>query len=163
MNSCLSLIPILILGASALPAQTAPPPSSQDLNIRAYIELLRSDVKKAKSDIMGQMMQLDEGQAAKFDPIYKEFEGELSKTGDEILALVKKYAGNYGNMTGPVADQLATRLLAIDQQRLDLKKKYYAKIKGALSSIIAARFLQVENQLEKLIDLQIASELPVIN
>jgi hypothetical protein len=163
MKEPLLLISVLSLAAPGVWAQSVPPPSSQDLNIQAYIQLLRSDVKKARSEIMGEMMQLDAPQAARFDPIYKEFEGEYAKIGDEVLALVKKYAANYGSMTGPVADQLANRLLTIEQQRVDLKKRYYARIKGALDPIIAARFLQIENQLEKLMDLQIASELPVIN
>jgi hypothetical protein len=52
-------------------------------------------------------------------------------------------------------------LLTIEQQWTDLKRKYYRRVKDALDALIAARFLQVENQLERLIDLQIAAELPV--
>jgi hypothetical protein len=65
-------------------------------------------------------------------------------------------------MTNEVADQLATKLLDIELQRNSLKRTYYGKLKSALDAITAARFLQVENQLEKLIDLEIAAELPVI-
>ncbi len=137
--------------------------SGQDLNIREYIELLRTDVKKQKVQIMGGVMQLDATQAAVFWPIYKEYEAENSKIGDQILGLVKNYAANYGAMTPAVADGLATKLLDIEQQRNVLKRTYYGKFKTALDAITAARFLQVENQLEKLIDLQIAAQLPVIN
>ena len=42
--------------------------------VRAYIELLRSDIKGNRAQIMGMVMQLDAGDAAKFWPIYKEFE-----------------------------------------------------------------------------------------
>jgi len=136
--------------------------SDHELNIQAYIQLLRADVRKSKSQIVGQVMQFDADQAASFWPIYREFEASLTKIGDRTLDLVKKYTDNYDQMTGDVADQLATELLAIEQQRGDLKKQYYQKFKEALDSITAARFLQVENQLERLIDLQIASELPVI-
>ena len=40
--------------------------------------------------------------------------------------------------------------------------KYYGRMKDALGGISAARFLQIENQLLMLIDLQVASSLPVI-
>lgn len=136
--------------------------SSQELNIQAYIQLLRSDVRKSKSQIIGQVMQFDAGQAAAFWPIYRQFEAELAKIGDRTASLVKKYSDNYNQMTNPVADELATELLAIEQQRNDLKKRYYQKFKQALDPITAARFLQVENQLERVVDLQIASQLPVI-
>jgi hypothetical protein len=136
--------------------------SDRDLNIRAYIELLRGDVKKAKSQVMAEVMQLDADQAAKFWPVYKEFEGELARIGDQVVTLVHDYAANYENLTAPVADQLATKILGIEQQRNELKRKYYLKMKAGLDAITAARFLQVENQLERLVDLQIAAELPVM-
>jgi len=135
--------------------------SDQDLNIRAYIELLRTDVRKQKALVMGGVMQLDADQASAFWPIYKEFETEFSSIGDQILSLVKDYAANYDNLTATVADQLANKLLIIEQQRTELKRKYYSRFKDALDAVTAVRFLQVENQLERLIDLQIAAELPV--
>jgi hypothetical protein len=136
--------------------------SNQELNTRAYIELLRSDVKKSKSQIVGQVMNFDADQAATFWPIYQRFEADLSKLGDRTVALIQKYSANYEQMTDPVADQLATELLSIEDQRNELKKQYYQKFKQALDPVTAARFLQVENQLERVIDLQIASQLPVI-
>ena len=135
--------------------------SDQDLNIRAYIELLRTDVRKQKALIMGGVMQLDADQATTFWPVYKEFEVELSGIGDQILSLVKDYVANYDNLTATVADQLANKLLNIELQRTELKIKYYRRFKEALDAVTAARFLQVENQLERLIDLQIAAKLPV--
>jgi hypothetical protein len=130
--------------------------------MQAYIQLLRSDVKKSKSQIVGQVMNFDADQAAAFWPIYQQFEADLSKLGDRTVALVKKYSANYEDMTDQVADELATELLSIEDHRNELKKRYYQKFKQALGPITAARFLQVENQLERVVDLQISSQLPVI-
>ena len=148
-------------GKSATQA-TATSASNQELNIDAYIELLRTDVRKSKSQIMGQVMQFNPNQAATFWPIYQQFDATLTKIGDRTKELIRKYADNYGQMSGDVADQLATELLELEQQRNDLKKQYYHKIKQAIDPITAARFLQVENQLERLIDLEISAGLPVI-
>jgi hypothetical protein len=136
--------------------------SNQDLNMRAYVELLRSDIRSSKAQIVGQVMQLNTDEATKFWPVYKAFETDLSKIGDDIVSLIKMYSENYGNMTAQRADELATRLLDIERQRIELKAVYYGKMKAAVDTVTAARFLQVENQLEKLMDLQIASNLPVI-
>lgn len=136
--------------------------SDQDLNIQAYIKLLRSDVRKSRSQVMGQVMNLDASQAAVFWPIYKQFEADGTKWGDRMLSLVKKYTENYDHMTNDLADQLATELLALDQQRTEVKRQYYEKFKKALDPITAARFLQVENQLEHVMALQVASQLPVM-
>ncbi len=151
------------------PAQKAEPAKAdqdlltdQEKNIRAYIELLRSDVKKSKTQILGVVMNLEADEAAKFWPIYKEFETEYADYGNGIVSPILSYASTYDVMTSKVADELATKLLDLEQQRNDLKRKYYTKFKTALDPIVAARFLQVENQLERIIDLQITSELPVV-
>jgi hypothetical protein len=148
---------------SSPPAQTqSASESDQDLNIQAYTELLRSDVRKSRSQVMAQVMNLDASQAAVFWPIYKQFEADGTKWGDRMLSLVKTYTENYDRMTNDRADQLATELLALEQQRNEVKRQYYEKFKKALDSITAARFLQVENQLEHIMALQVASQLPVI-
>ena len=51
--------------------------SNEDLNLRAYMELLRSDVLKEKTNLMSQVMQLEPDQAAKFWPLYNEYDAEL--------------------------------------------------------------------------------------
>ena len=160
--------------AAVLPSQTTKTAASgaglgkqealtnEDANIRAYIELLRTDVKKSKSQIMGEVMQLDTDQAAKFWPIYKDFETDYEGLGDQIVSLVRDYADHYGEMTDAVAEQLGNKVLSIEEQRNALKKKYFDRVKEALGGITATRFLQVENQLERIVDLQIAAQLPVI-
>jgi len=136
--------------------------SSQELNIRAYVELLRSDVRSKKTAILTQIMQLDDDQATKFWPIYREYYFELQKLNDQKLAGIEDYAKNYDNMTDEKADQLAMLALELESKRNDLKKAYYEKVRDQLGGVLAARFLQVENQMLMVIDLQIASQLPVV-
>jgi hypothetical protein len=133
------------------------------MNIRAYIELLRTDIRASRSRVMDVVMQLDTDEAAKFWPIFKEFETDYAVLGDQMVALIKKYVDNYSAMTDDVADQLANESLRIEQQRNELKKKYYDRMRSALGAVTAARFLQVENQLERLMDLETASKLPVVS
>lgn len=164
-----------LLAAAAMPAQQgsaqrtqpaglgkAETASNEEMNIRAYIELLRTDLKQGKTEVMGAVMQLSADQATKFWPVYKEFEAEYATLGDQIVAVVRTYADNYTNLTDAVADQLANKVLDIEQQRNALKKKYYERMKEALGAITATRFLQVENQLERVLDLQVAAQLPVV-
>ena len=169
----IALTGVLIAGAlsAQTPAKTntaaaglgkATSESSRDLNIRAYIEMLRSDVQKDKAQVMGEVMQLDAAQAAKFWPIYKSFEADLAAIGDKTAGLIKDYADNYESMSGTVADNLGDRLLGLEQERNALKRKYWGQFKSALDPVTATRFLQVENQLERLVDLQVAASLPVV-
>ena len=70
------------------------------------MELLRTDVRKQKANILGQVMLLDADEAAKFWPIYKEYDAEIARIGDSKLAMIKQYAENYEAMTDAVADEL---------------------------------------------------------
>jgi hypothetical protein len=163
---CLVLAPLGLFGQGpATPASVSPSKATddQEKNIQAYIQLLRMDVRNQKTQLMGVVMNLDANQSAKFWPIYKDFEAELSKFYDGVQGLIKNYAQNYSSMTPAVADKLATSLLDLEQQRNDLRRKYYQRYKTEMDPIIAARFLQVENQFERIIDLEISSQLPVID
>jgi hypothetical protein len=135
--------------------------SDEERNTRAYIELLRKDIRSSKSQLIGQVMSLDADESRQFWPIYKDFETEMAKVGDQILVVVRRYVENYDNMTDALANELAIKLLSVEQQRNTLKRKYYDRVNKRMGAITAMRFLQVENQLERLMDLQIASQLPV--
>ena len=87
---------------------------------------------------------------------------ELSKINDDRITLIQEYAKNYEQMTDAVADRLARGALDLEARRGALKQKYYDRLKMALSPKTAARFLQVENQLLMIIDLQISAALPVV-
>jgi DNA anti-recombination protein RmuC len=145
-------------GSDVQPAAT----DSQETNIRAYVELLRVDVKTKKAAIFTEIMQFNDQQAAKFWPIYNEYDVELQKLNDQKLAGIQEYAKNYGTMTDEKADELAMLALELEDKRNGLKKTYYEKVREQLGGIIAARFLQIENQLLMVIDLQIASSLPIV-
>jgi len=135
---------------------------SQETNIRAYIELLRSDVKSEKTAILTETMQLNDDQAAKFWPIYRAYDLELQALNDQKLAGIQEYAKYYGDMSDETADELAKLALGLESKRNDLKTRYYEKIREQLGGVVAARFLQVENQMLMIVDLQIASLLPIV-
>lgn len=65
-------------------------------------------------------------------------------------------------MTDQKADQLAQRVMALDDQRLALRRRYYELMKKPRPAIVAVRFFQVQNQIQMVLDLKIASNLPII-
>ena len=160
------LLVTLVVLAAAIPAaaaQSAQSPSEQakTLNLSAYAELLRSDVRAEKVAIITEVMGFTEAEDAAFWPIYREYDAEMAKLGDERVALIAEYAKNYEQMTDAVADGLATKALDLQRRRQAVEAKYYDRIKAVLKPKQALRYLQVEHQLLLLIDLQIAASLPI--
>jgi hypothetical protein len=148
--------------APTAPASAAAVADSRDRNLRAYVELLRSDLRSQKVAITAQVLQLSEAEDAKFWPVYREYEGELQKINDERLAGIEEYTKTYDKLTDATADRLAKMSLDLESRRQAAKAKYYEKLKTVVSPKTAARALQVENQILLLLDLQIASSLPVV-
>jgi polyhydroxyalkanoate synthesis regulator phasin len=159
--TCAGTLTLLLACASSVFGQKADP-QSQDLNIRAYIELLRSDLRGQKVAVIAEVMSFTEDEGVKFWPIYQEYQGEMAKLMDRKLAGIKDYAVNYEKMTQEKAKEITDLALQLESDRVGVKKKYIDRMRQALSSKTAGRFLQVENQIQFLMDLQIASSLPVV-
>ena len=142
----------------------AAPLAAQDASMteEKFLELVRSNVQKDKVAIIGSAMNFTAEEAGKFWPIYKEYESELATVGDQRLALIKDYAANFMTMTDEKAGELAGKAIDIEQKRFDLKKQCFNKLASDISPVIAARFLQVENQLNLVLDLKIAQQIPLI-
>jgi Cu/Ag efflux protein CusF len=154
-------LPLVASAQATQPSATLPTAEGRDRNLKAYVELLRSDVRTQKVAIITQVMALTEAEDKTFWPIYRQYELELSRLNDERLKLIERYAQTYEKLTDAIATELVTKALDIEARRTTLKKNYFDKLKGAMSPITAARALQVENQILLLLDLQIAASLPV--
>jgi len=151
---------LLLITAAARTQEKAS--SDKELNLRAYTELLRADVKVKRVAIITEIMQFDDTEAASFWPIFRAYDLELSKIGDGRISLIEDYIDNYENITDQKADQLMTQVFALEAQRAELKKKYFDKMKKTLSPVTAARFFQIENQIQHIIDLQTSASLPTM-
>lgn len=128
----------------------------------SYIEMLRSDVRAEKVAIITEVMEFTDAEAEVFWPIYREYELELAKLFDERLANIKNYAEHFETIDDAKADELITNAFKINDKRHKLSKSYYTKIKKAIGAKRAAKFVQLDNQIDLLIDLQIAANLPLV-
>ena len=160
-----SILILLVAAGAAAHAQTSAPQeaNTRALNLNAYAELLRSDVRAQKIAILTAVMDFTEAEDAAFWPLYREYDAEMAKLGDERVALVAEYARHYSALSDAVADSLATRALDLEARRQAVKRKAHERVKTVLSPSKALRFLQVEHQLLLLIDLQISAALPVVH
>jgi hypothetical protein len=165
-------MPVMLTAAAAFcavaaaqqtqPAGTLPPAEARERNLTAYTELLRSDLRSQKVAVITQMMQFTDAEDKAFWPIYRAYELELSRVNDDRLALIEKYALVFDKLTPAAASDIAVRSLDLETRRTVLKQNYFNKLNSALSPITAVKALQIENQIQLLVDLQIAAALPVL-
>jgi len=127
----------------------------------SYIEILKSEIKTDKKAIIIETMQFTEEESAAFWPIYNEFEYELEKLSNKRIANIKDFAANYDSLTNEKADELIKASFSFLNDRLDLNQKYYKKFAEVLTPIVAAKYMQLENQIQLILDLSIAENLPL--
>ena len=156
------IIAILTIGCLMAPILCAQSSQTEEQQMDAYIEMMRKDMRIEKQAVVDAAMGLEAADKAKFWEVYGKYQTELTALWDQRLGNIKGYANNYENMTDAVVDALIHKALDLENQKTALKKKYYDLMKSALNLRIAARFLQVETAIDHMVDLQLASEIPLV-
>jgi hypothetical protein len=126
------------------------------------IQLLRSDVQSAKNDIIAHTMQFSDAESTPFWPVYRDYARDQQAIGDQRLRLIKDYAANYDSMTDAKAQDMAHRMMDIDGKYLALRQSYWPKFVKVLGAKRAAKFYQVDSRLTMMVNVQLASEIPLI-
>lgn len=154
----IAMFAVLTLVSGATAQTTTSDQSSTDTDIA----LLRSDVQAQKTDIITHTMQFTDAEAKAFWPLYREYANKQQLIGDQRVSLIKDYANDYGTIDNAKADEMMGRLLKFDQARTELRAEYYPKFRSAVGARQAAKFFQVDNRLNLIIDLQLISSIPII-
>ena len=144
--------------AASTPAVSSdfPVPSDQE------IDLLRKNLRSQKKQIVAANLKLTDKEAEKFWPVYDRYTADLVKINDAKYALIKEYAQSYANISDVEADSLIRRWTAIDQQVIALRLKYIPLVRDTVSGKSTALFFQIDRRIGLMIDMQIASQLPMI-
>ena len=148
------------LAASVLIALAAPPAIASDVNIDSYLQLLRSDIRSQKTKLLVEGLDLSEQDAKGFWPVYREYELELAKIGDERAQLFKDYAAAFHAMTDEKAEDITRRSFALDKRHTELRERFFDRFEKATSARVAARFYQIESQIDALVYIRIAADVP---
>jgi hypothetical protein len=149
-----------VLGVPAMRAQEAASNDSQTAD--QNIKLLRQDVRSQKKQLIAENLKLTDTEATKFWPVYDQYSGEMTKIGDQKYVLIKEYAQNFGSLTDEQAQSLTSRSLALDEAVAQLRIKYVPIINKVLPSPKTATFFQMDRRITELIDLQVASQIPLV-
>jgi hypothetical protein len=128
----------------------------------ASMDLHRLNIRNQKRAIIQKAVTLTADQAKAFWPIYDKYEAALVKVNDIRYNMIKDYAANYETMTDEKAGELIAKATDFQDQRFALRKTYLNEAKTVLPAKLVARLYQLENQMDLLIDLDIASQVPLV-
>lgn len=126
------------------------------------IEVARSSLKADRKVVLAEAMQFTDSESQAFWPLYREYRAEVEKVADGLVKLVLEYADAY---PGPLEEKRAGEMLkeytALEEKLVALRTKYSKKLSKVLPASKVIRFLQVENRLDLVLRLELASAIPL--
>lgn len=157
--SVAALILAATLSVPALAQQPAPADKPAD-----NMSILSDKVKADKKLVVAANMDLTEGEAEKFWPVYDEYQKELEKINKQLGGVIADYAKEYnaGTLTDDKAKALLDRWLAANEAEAKLPKSSVPKLSNALPAKKVVRYLQMENKIRAIIRFELARQVPLV-
>ena len=149
----------------SLAAAGAAPPlraQAQDTSMANALELVRSNVRENKAQLVGRALALPDSEATVFWPMYREYEVQLTKLGDERMQLIHEYLAVYDTLSNAKARDLMLRVFDLDARRVKLSRDQFNRFAKRLPAKTVAHFFQLDGFLNRVIELQITAALPEI-
>ena len=126
------------------------------------IKMLREDIRAKRKQVVAANMTLTPDEATKFWPMYQQYTDEVIKINDRRTQMMKDYAANYQRMTDEQAKNYVTTSAAVDADLIALRLKYVPQFEQLLSPKQAVQFYQIDRRLDLLLNLQLASLIPLV-
>lgn len=142
---------------SAAPA-AAPAPTQEQV-----VQQFRQDLLAKRADVMAKGLTLTADQAAKFWPMFKEFQAEQDAIVDGQVKATQKFADHFASLTDADALEYVDALLTRDKMMTDLRVKWLAKFQTAVPARVAARAIQIDRRLSQVMQVQASSQIPLIH
>ena len=155
------LVTAVVLCAAAL---TSFPAFAQDKAADTNMQILRDKVKADKKLVVAANMELTDAEGKGFWPIYDAYQKDLQALNERIAKGVLQYADAYNKnaMTDELAKSLTAEAIAIDQDEVNLRKSYAAKLGPVLPAKKVARYIQIENKIRAAIRYEMAGGIPLV-
>jgi hypothetical protein len=158
--TCLVLFSALMAAHGTAVAQAAE--TATGIEIEKDLALLRRNLRAEKKKVIALNMPLTEAEATKFWPVYDQYAAEMSKHYSEFYDLIKDYAANQKTLSDAQALDMVKRWSAVQVELAQTRQKYVPLVEKVLPGKKAALFFQIDRRLYGLMDLQIASQVPLI-
>jgi len=151
----------LITLGSALACLVAGVAVAQDKpadNMEVFREKLRAD-KKA---VVAEVLQLTEGEAKVFWPVYNAYQSDMVTHYDRLLKLLDNYASSYETMTDAQATSLLQQYLGLERDHVAILTSYLPRFQKVLPPKKVAKLYQVENKARALVNYELARGIPLV-
>jgi Spy/CpxP family protein refolding chaperone len=162
MNKLIVAMLAMAVSAVASSAEPAAAPAATQPTQEQVVQQFREDLLAKRADVMAKGLSLTADQAAKFWPLFQDFQKEQGAYADAQIKATQAYHDHYESLTDAQAMEYINALLARDQAAHDLRVKWLAKFQTVVPPKVAARAIQLDRRLGQVTQVQISSQIPLI-
>lgn len=153
----------LALGAlTALPAQAQQSAAPTEQQMNEAMALTRAGMASDRKQMVAANLGLTADEATKFWPVYDEYQKAMAKASDRRAAAILKYAQNQQTMTDAMAADLIQQGMQSDLDRIQTRLAWAPKFAAVVPGKKVARFFQIENKIDALVNVALAQEIPLV-
>ena len=156
----LLLAATLMLGFSAIAGRAAQPRGGDAA--KANLDVLLDAIRANRKALVAVNLKLTDAEAAKFWPVYDRYQKDLNAIGDRLLGVIQDYGAHFRDLADDKAMKLVDDYLAIEADRVKVRRSYVEEFAKSLPGRKVARFYQIENKIDAVMRYNIASTIPVI-
>ena len=131
-------------------------------SVDSVINKFRTDMQKSRADIMAKNLTLSAEQAAKFWPVFDKYQKEQNAVMGAHLKDVAKYAENFKTLDDAAALAFINAHLDRDAKMTALRKKWLPEFQKVLPTKLAVRAIQIDRRLSLMAQMDLASQLPLV-
>jgi Spy/CpxP family protein refolding chaperone len=143
-------------------ASAADAPATTPADNEKVMAQFRDDLQAASADIVAKGITLSSEQAAKFWPLFQQYQDEQKATIDAQLKATQKYADSLDKLTDADALAYVGALLDRDQKIHDLRIKWLKKFQSVVPAGTAARVIQIDRRLGIVAQVKLAQKIPLV-
>lgn len=154
ITGLLVLMAVAVLAISPVPAMAQEDPGDT-------MKLLEEKMRIDKKLLVARNMLLTEEEGKAFWPVYDEYQKEKSALNDRRFKLIEEFAANFKNLSNEVAKKLVDQNLEIQKDNLKLMESYLPKFRKVVDEKKVARFYQIENKINAIVNYELAARIPL--
>src|SRR5262249_40851866 len=109
------------------------------------MEVMREKLRADKKAVVAEALQLTEGEAKAFWPVYNAYQSDMVTHYDRLLKLIDTYATSYDTMTDETATSILKQYLALERDHVAILTSYLPRFQKVLPPKKVAKLYQVEN------------------
>jgi len=127
-----------------------------------YFDEVKQDAWGTYLEIIDDNLVLTEEQAEIFLPMLDQYITDQNKVADMRLKNTEEYMINYYDLDDETAKNLLNKAVEIDQERMNIKREFMAKMMEKLPPQLVGKFFQLDARIFALIDLVRLSSIPLV-